>query len=141
MVEYARSGQTEEEKMEIVFFPGGIPTELGEDAVEETYVVLITNNVFKNSRFKTYSQQCELVRDKHQCELPTALEYIGLIVVTRKIYNQCLYGRDPWTYGRSSTVFWGFPLVVGGYAPGLFSVGTRYGYGGEDIGAGARRKF
>jgi hypothetical protein len=141
MVDYAGSGQTEEEKMEIVFFPNNIPTELGVDAVEETHVVLITNNIFKNSRSKTYSQHCELVRDEHQCELPTALEYIGLIVLTRKIYNQCLYGQDPWTYGRSSTMFQGFPLVVGGSAPGRLSVGGFHGFDSGRYGAGSRRKF
>jgi hypothetical protein len=140
MVDYAESGQTEEEKMAIDFFPDDIPTELGEDAVDETYVVLITNNVFKNSRYKTYSQHCAFVRDEHQCELPTALEYIGLIVVTRKIYNQCLYGQDPWTYGRSSTMFQGFPLVVGGSAPGRLRV-ISSGYDSEGRGAGSRRKF
>jgi len=113
-VAYARSGQTEEEKMEIVFITNAILTELGEDAVEESYVVLITNNVFINSRSKFYLEQCELVRDEHQCQLPTALEYMGLIVLTRKIYNQSLYWRDPWSGGRSSTVFKEFPLLVGG---------------------------
>jgi hypothetical protein len=140
MVDYAASGQTKEEKMEIDFFPDDIPTEIGEDAVEETYVVLITNNVFKNSRSKTPSQHCELVRDEHQCELPTALEHIGLIVLTRKIYNQCLYGTNPWTFGRSSTVFYGFPLVVGGSAPACLRI-IRSGYDGEDSGAGGQRKF
>jgi hypothetical protein len=125
MVDYAGSGQTEEEKMQIDFFPRDIPTELGVDAVEETYVVLITNNVLKNSRSKSYSEQCAYVRDERQCELPTALEYIGLILLTRKIYNQCLYGQNPLTFGRSSTLFKGFPLVVGGSAPGLLDVRIR----------------
>jgi hypothetical protein len=142
MVDYAKSGQTEEEKMRIDFYPRDIPTKLGEDAVEETYVVLITNNIIKNSRIrnKAYSLQCELVRDEHQCELPTALEYIGLIVLTRKIYNQCLYGRDPWTFGRSSTLFEGSPFAVGGSAPARLSVCYISGFGPESHGAGARRK-
>jgi hypothetical protein len=141
MVEYAGSGQKEKEKMQIDFYPINIPTELGEDAVEETYVVLITNNVFKNSRSKTYSQQCAFVRDKHQCELPTALEYIGLIVITRKIYKQCLYGRKPFTYGRSSTFFNGFPLVVGDSVRARLLVNHFGGWDSEDLGAGGRRKF
>jgi hypothetical protein len=140
MVEYAGSGQTEEEKMEIDFYPRDIPTKLGVDAVDETYVVLITNNVFKNSRNKAYSLQCELVRCEHQCELPTAREHIGLIVVTRKIYNQCLYGEMPLTYGRSSTVFKGLPLVVGGSAPACLRVYLDIGYDSESRSAGGQRK-
>ena len=143
VVDYAGSGQTEEEKMKIAFFPNNIPTELGEDAVEETYVVLITNNVFKNSRFKSYSGQCELVREEYQCELPTGLEYIGLIVLTRKIYNQCLYERNPLTYGRSSTLFHDdYHLIVGGSNPARLSVHLRRnGYLDERYGAGSRRKL
>jgi hypothetical protein len=141
MVDYAGSGQTEGERMTIDFYPRLIPTELGVDAVEETYVVLITNNVFKNSRNKAYSQYCELVRNEHQCELPTALEYIGLIVLTRKIYNQCLYRENPMTYGRSSTIMKYWLLVVGASAPARLVVNFSDGYSREAHGAGARRKF
>jgi hypothetical protein len=141
MVDYAKSGQTEEEKMTIGFSPNGILARIGEDAVEETYVVLITNNVFINSRSKPYWEQCAFARDEHQCELPTALEYIGLIVLTRKIYNQCLYGENPWTFGRSSTVFEVFPLVVGGSDRSYFDVCFTDCYGEEEDGAGGRRKF
>jgi hypothetical protein len=144
MVHYAESGQTEEEKMEIDFSPDTIPTEVGEDAVDETYVVLITNNVFNNSRFKGYSWQCKLVRAEHQCGLPTALEYIGLIVLTRKIYNQCLYRNSPLTYGRSSTLIKGFPLTVGASFPtGGLNVyfSDTAGFAFKHAGAGGQRKF
>lgn len=115
MDDYAKSGQTEEEKMEINFYPKEILTELGDDAVEETCVALITNNIFNNSCNITYLKQCDLVRDEHQCELPPALGYLGLIVLTQKLYHQCLFGQIPLlTFGRSSTSFKDFPLVVGG---------------------------
>jgi hypothetical protein len=127
--------------MKIDIFLDSMLTEFGEDAVEETYVVLITNNVFKNSRSKTCPQHRELVRDEHQCELPTALEYIGLIVLTRKIYNKGLYRNNPSTYGRSSTLFRGYPLIVGGSAPTRLSVRHSPGIDRERNGAGARRKL
>ena len=142
MVDYAKSGQTKEEKIQIGFYPRGILTELGQGAVEETYVVLITNNIFKNSRSKTCFHQSKFVRDEHQCELPTALEYIGLIVLTRKIYNQCLDGQNPRTYGRSSTMYMGFlPVVVGGSTPDHLNVGRNNGFDAEHFGAGGRRKL
>ncbi len=142
LVEYAGSRTTEEEKMEIHFYPKEILTELGDDAVEETYVVLITNNVFEDSRDKDDTRQWLLLANKYRCELPTALEYIGLIVLTRKIFNRYLYGQEPLTYGRSSTHFGKYPLVIGGSAlAGLHVSSVNDDYGFNFRGAGGCRKF
>jgi predicted NAD-dependent protein-ADP-ribosyltransferase YbiA (DUF1768 family) len=113
--------------------------DIGDVAIKQVFPCMLANNVFKDSRNKRYDVQCVLVR-RHGCELPTVEQYIIHIVLISKIYNQCLFGENPLTYGRSSTFVEGFPLVVGGSAPGCLDV-SRRGCGPGNVGAGSRRKF
>jgi hypothetical protein len=113
---------------------------IGDVAIKQVFPCMLANNVFKDSRNKNYDDQCVRVR-RHGCELPTVEQYIIHIVLINKIYNQCLFGQNPLTYGRSSTSVKDFPLVVGDSAPGRLSVSFFLGCDLERIGAGSRRKF
>jgi hypothetical protein len=125
--------------MTVEIFWDKIVQELGDVPVEQTYVILITNSVFKESRNKSYALQKDLVGE-HGCEMPTVQEYVALCVFTNIFFQKCLYGQNPWTYGRTSTQFEGFPLIVGGSAPARLSVyNSDFGY--EHCGAGGQRKF
>jgi hypothetical protein len=118
---------------------GPILQQVGDVPVEQTYVILITNSVFKESRDKSYYLQEKLVR-RHRCQMPTVQEYVALCIFTSKCFKKCLYGRDPLTYGRSSTYAAGFFLAVGGSASGGLDV-KNFHEVKEDFGAGGRRKL
>ena len=116
-----------------------ITEELGDVAVEQTYGILITNSVFMNSRNKAFTLQKTLV-EGHGCEMPTVQEYVALCVYTFKVFKKCLYGQNPWTFGRSSTHVGNDPLVVGGSAPArLYVYDDNFPH--EINGAGGQRKF
>ena len=118
---------------------GKILEEIGDIPIMQTYGVLITNNVFKNSRSKRYADQEELCFEIG-CEMPTVQEYVALCALTQQMYEECLYGQDPVTYGRSSTHVEGFPLVVGGSVPSQFLVrASRMFF--EHHGVGGCQKF
>jgi predicted NAD-dependent protein-ADP-ribosyltransferase YbiA (DUF1768 family) len=121
--------------------------ELGDVPIEQTYGILITNSVFKYSRQIDYSTQKILVEGQG-CEMPTVQEYVALCVFTNKVFKKCLYGKNPRTYGRSSTHIGEFPLIVGfsfiaqneGVASTrLFVRHSRYDH--DDRGAGGQKKF
>jgi hypothetical protein len=116
-----------------------IVKELGDVPVEQTYVILITNSVFNESRRKSYDQQKELV-GAHGCEMPTVQEYVALCVFTNKVFQKCLYGQNPLTYGRTSTQVEGDPLIFGGSAPARLCV-HNFVFVHESVGAGGQRKF
>lgn len=124
----------------VIEFPGGkLLQNLGDIPVEQTYRILITNSVFINSRYMSYDVQKDLV-STHGCEMPTLQEYVALCVLTNTHFSQCLYGKNPYTYGRSSTHHENRFLTVGGCA--LFTL-----YVDNDRlnslshGAGGKRKF
>ncbi len=97
--------------------------DIGDVAIKQAFPCTLANNVFKESRKKTYDEQCVLVGG-HGCELPTVEQYIIQIVLISKISNQslCLFGENSSTYGRSSTHVEGLPLIVGCSTPAFFSV-------------------
>ena len=112
---------------------------IGNIPIWQAYGVLITNNVFKNSRNKSYADQETLVRGVG-CEMPTVHEYVALCVFTQQCFKECPYGQNPLTFGRSSTYSGGFRLVVGGSAPSRLDVDGGPS-DGRSRGAGGRRKF
>ncbi len=114
-------------------------------AIRQAFPCILANNVFIDSRNKNYYEQCALVRG-HGCKLPTLEQYIIQIVLISKISNQslCLFGRNPETWGCSSTFVLDLPfdvdlpLVVGGSAPASLDV-HRCRWVLEVYGAGGRR--
>lgn len=122
-----------------VFLNSEILSEIGDVPIKLAFPCMLANNVFKDSRKENYDAQCDRVR-RHGCELPTAEQYIIPIVLKNKISGQCLFGQEPMTYGRSSTVIGGRPVIIGGTATADFLVDTDSGYDAECYGVGARRK-
>jgi hypothetical protein len=128
---------------------GSIKPTLGDVPVEQTYGILITNNVFLQSRNKPFKNLVE--RDKafniketlvkgHRCEMPTVQEYVALWIYTNKVFSKCLYGPSPATYGWSSTHIENYPLVVGGSTPKRLNIDSMrfsFAFGG----AGGKRKI
>ena len=113
--------------------------EIGDISIGQAYGVLITNNVFKYSRNKSYADQQKLCSEVG-CEMPTIQEYVALCAWMQQMYEECLYGQNPWTGGRSSTHVRGFPLAVG--ASVLSRLGVHSGrFDSACLGAGGRRKF
>jgi hypothetical protein len=126
-----------QEGMRMDFTFGRILKELGDVPVEQTYVILITNSIFKGSQYKNYALHKECAAG-HGCELPTVQEYVALCVFTSKVFKKYVYGQKPLSYGRSSTHVAGISLVVGGSYPARLNVslGLEPGHSG----AGGRRK-
>ena len=118
----------------------------GNISVEQTYVILITDSIFRASRSKTYAQQQAVVAG-HGCVMPTVQEYVALCVFTNKAFQKCLYrqgdAQNPWTYGRSSTHVDNYPLIVGGSDPARVDVYhyENRGFVLEGDGVGGRRKL
>ena len=112
--------------------------EIGDVAIAQVFPCMLANNVFKESRNKSFDDQLVLVHG-HGCELPTAGLQIMHIVLIQKISNQCLFGQNPLTYGRSVTRVKNFPLVVGGSAPACLHVPYYNGCADEYCGAGGWR--
>jgi hypothetical protein len=117
-----------------------ILTEVGDVAIAQVLPGMGANNVFKDSRNKSFDDQVILAHE-HGCELPMAGLQIMHIVLIQKISDRCLFGQDPFTYGRSITRVRVSPLVVGGSAPAGLSVHDDRGYGIAAFGAGGWRKF
>lgn len=112
-----------------------ISSKIGKISVDKTYRVVITNNVLKNSRNLSASDQEALVKERG-CEMPKALEATVLLVVTFMSSGEHLYGINPWTYTRCSEHVAGYQLVVGGSSPAGVSIfncnlsNDTYGVGG-----------
>ena len=118
-----------------------ILTEVGDVAIAQVLPGMGANNVFKDSRNKSFDDQVILAHE-HGCELPMAGLQIMHIVLIQKISDRCLFGKNPSTYSRSVTCVQGFPLVVGGSAPACLHVASgSNGYDYEGRGAGGWRKF
>ncbi|MCC5832596.1 MAG: F-box protein [Chlamydiales bacterium] len=117
-----------------------ISSEIRDIPVDKTYRLVITNNVFKNSRNLSTSDQEALVKERG-CEIPSLLEAATLLVVTYMSTQQRLYNDKPWTYTRCSERGDRYQLVVGGFTLGGLSVG-KCNYAGEGCGVGGSlRKF
>lgn len=93
-----------------------ISEEIGNIPVDKTYRIVITNNIFIESRDLSVSAQKNLVR-KMGCEMPKILEAAALLVVTYTSFWQRLYHNKPWTYTCCSEQVDGQQLIIGGFAP------------------------
>jgi len=124
----------------VVMISDQILLEIGDVAIAQVLPGMGANNVFKESRNKNFNDQRVLVQG-HGCELPTAGLQIMHIVLIQKIFDRCLFGKNPCTYGRSVTSVRGCPLVVGGSAPACLRVFSDDGSDFEYYGAGGWRKF
>jgi hypothetical protein len=140
----AAKGTNDEEKVEIEIYDAAILTEHGTVAEGETCQVMLSNAPVTGTRNKTNEDQIGRVIEVGFDGLPTMKQKVLLIVTTQKASKKaiCLYGQDPWTYGRSSTLLnakW--PLVIGGSAAGCVGVCTLHNFGDASLGAGGLRKF
>jgi hypothetical protein len=125
----------------IVNVDDGVLLALGDVPVGQTYVILIINGLFLESRNKDYP----VLRDKlvvgHGCELPTVQEQFALCVFTYKIFQKCLLqGPDLVGFGYCSTYFGNLPLVVGTSVDGEVIVEPNH-WDGHPYGAGGLKKF
>jgi hypothetical protein len=91
-------------------------SKLGDIPIDKTYRIVITNNIFKKSRNKSFTKQKDLVV-KNGCEIPKALEATVLLIVTFLNSSNRLYNDNPWTFTRcSDDIVADYPVVVGGFS-------------------------
>ncbi len=102
---------------------------------------MISNAPITETRNKSDAMQETRVKDEVGFDgKPTLIQYLALLIATQKELKICLYGEKLQIYGRISTKVAGYPLVVGGSAPGRLFL-CHYGLGYERHGAGGRRKL
>jgi hypothetical protein len=141
----AAKGTNEEEKVVIEIYDNDILTEHGAVAEPATYRIMLSNAPVTETRSKTFNDQIERVKKVGFDGLSTMKQQVLLIVTTQKASKKaiCLYGQDPLTYGRSSTLLdakW--PLMIGGSAAGRVRVYSYYyHFDNANRGAGGCRKF
>jgi len=115
--------------------------EIGDVAIAQVFPCMLANNVFKDSRKKSFADQCTLVHE-YGCELPTLEQYIIHIVLIQKISDQRLFGGDnSFLFSRSVTRVKNTPLLIGGPSQACIRVSSRNCNANKHDGAGGRRKF
>ena len=88
-----------------------VSEELGDVLVNETYRILITNNILKESQGLSVCDH-EAFVIKTGCEMPKALEVAVLLFVTFVSSGKRLYGDDDYTFTRCSEQVSGRRLIV-----------------------------
>ncbi len=112
-----------------------ILTEMGDAEVTETYWIVITNTIFKNSRKLSVVQHKDLVAH-HGCEMPRTLEQAFLLVVTYMRDGKRLCKNDPLTYSRCAERVSECPVIVGGFSWEGFCVSLSGSFGYDYHGVG-----
>ncbi len=120
-----------------------IVQKLGDNAIDESYWFVMTNDVIEGSRDKAYAAQKELVQEKTHGEYspPTCLEALACSVMHHVIYGEHLLGRERPTFTRCQDLIGDYPVVVGGFASGGLYVGYDFDYASGSYGVAACRKF
>ena len=103
---------------------------------EQKFPGMAANNVFKDSRQMSFDPA---LVNGYGCELPTVQQYIIHIVLVQKIFNQCLFGKDPFTFGLASTFAQDVSLIVGASDSNSINISTCGGWDCENCGAGGWR--
>lgn len=102
----------------------------------------MTRDVIPDSRSKGYDQQQKLVSYHADYSIPQTLEAATCILMEYAKGGKCLYTANPWTYTRCQEQTFGYPNMVGSFAPsGLHVTGCGYGDVSSNCGVGALRKF
>jgi hypothetical protein len=118
---------------------------LGDVPEEDLGPVMISNAPVTETRKKPYRDQEVRVQEVGFHDLPTLVEYLVVCISTQEMSQLqiCLYGRNPPTYGRSSTqVNNAASLVVGGSNPASLCIGQSLNdHSYKNYSAGGRRKF
>jgi hypothetical protein len=124
----------EENTLRLRYIWNRISEEFGDIPVNQTYRIVMANNVFTKSRNLPIRAQKDLV-NKIDCKMPSVLEATALIITTFMSTGECLYHDHPWTYTLCSEQIDGYQLLVGGlYSAGLFiGYKTMYNLGEKGI--------
>lgn len=94
------------------------------DAIKETYSLLITNGVFKNTVSKEYKEIYSEVITRYRCAMPTPQELLFLCILSQVIFKRCFYpsnnfGSTEKEIGESGA------LVIGDFAQNAIYI-TQY---------------
>lgn len=92
-----------------------VSNEVGDIPVDNTYRIVITNNVFKKSRNLSISDQ-KAQLSKIGCKMPKLLEAAALLVVTFISTGKRLYNDNPWTCTRCLEQVTDYQLTIGGFS-------------------------
>lgn len=116
----------------------------GNIPVENSSRGFYTNNILNDTRNKPFGEQ-KAQATQGGCEVMSTLEAMMLLAFT---YMESppdarvrLYGDNPLTYTRCKEKVDGYRMVVGGFAPGGFSVSYSVTWSHPINGLGVLRKF
>jgi energy-coupling factor transporter ATP-binding protein EcfA2 len=149
--ELIRNPKSGGHKTQYRFYGDETKAQIGNNAPDGSYWLLMTRDILPESRGKWWSGQKELVaaharRTGLPYELPKALEAITAILTHYVRSGERLYGDTPWTYTSCQElisvlpVLPRFPAVVGGFAAAGLIV-YRYDYAYDHNGVAGFRKF
>lgn len=118
-----------------------ILTEIGNVPIEDTYRVLITNNILINILSLCYEDQCKSVLEI-DCKVPKLEEYLALWIFQKICNDKWLCEKNSKTYQSSSTFSQGYRLSMGSSTSGDIEIVPIIGdYALQNVGVGGRRKF
>jgi hypothetical protein len=115
--------------------------EYNDPPAPKSHWALMTRDVIKGSRNKSYQEQVALIKKPY--EAPTILAATTCILMEYFRTGKYLYSRDPRTFTRCQEKYDGtWQLCVGGFAPGGLCVHDNFHNGGNaSYGMGGLWKF
>jgi hypothetical protein len=153
LIQHPKNG---EHKTKYRRYDSDVKTQFGEKSPDRSYWLLMTREVLKGSRGKSYADQKGVVerftkKTQQPYELPGVLEAATAILMHHACTGERLLGNHPWTYTRCRELVGGlgplygkFPVAVGGFGSsglGVICDGS-YGYDYDGrIGVVCSRKF
>jgi hypothetical protein len=137
-------------KTEHQYYDDATKAQLGEKSPDRPYWLLITRDVLRDSRGKSYTAQKDLVarcakKIQQPYELPGALEAATAVLIHHARTGERLFGDGPWTYTRCQELVdygsYKYPVVVGGFMSSGFSVFRNFCYDSFSYGVVCCRRF
>lgn len=108
----------------------------GNDAIRQTYRIVLTNNVLNDSRSKFVNVQKALVQSLALgARLPRTLEVATQCIMRFVATGQRLYANKPPTYTRCEENVYRTQVIVGGFSARGLNITPNWVF--EDLGAGA----
>lgn len=110
---------------------------------EEPNISIVTNHIFKGSRYEACKEQLDRVENRHRCQILTARKVVYHILHTFEISGQgkCLFRRYPLTFTRVRPLYKGKqPWSVGNSSQARLEIHLNFFDNGSE-GMAGQRKF
>jgi len=116
----------------------------GDQEIEESYWVLMTNSMIEESKMKTYAEQQALIQEKTEgvCQLPHLLEVAICCFMNHVSEDRYMFGWRPQIYTRCQEEIDDQHVFVGGYYESGLSIDRRVdSFTSSSYGIAACRRF